>query len=86
LIENVVRLRWIALLNIGAFLSTRFSSIFTSNYLASKIQLVGIHFENLNLQMIFGNADIIIFNLFLLIIAEVFRVGAAMKNEQDLTI
>jgi hypothetical protein len=86
LIENAVRLRWIALFNIAAFLSTRLSSIFTSNYLGSKMELAGIEFENINLHMFFGNVDIVIFNLFLLIISEVFRLGAEMKNEQDLTI
>lgn len=84
--ENAVRLKWIALLNIGAFLSTRLNYIFTSNYLANKIELTGIYFENLTLNMIFANTDIVIFNLFLLIIAQVFKVGAEMKNEQDLTI
>jgi hypothetical protein len=86
LIENAVRLRWIALFNIAAFLFVRMNSIFTSNYLGSRMELVGIEFENINLHMLFGNVDIVIFNLFLLIIAEVFRVGAEMKNEQDLTI
>ncbi len=62
------------------------NSIFTSNYLGSRMELVGIEFENINLHMLFGNADIVIFNLFLLIIAELFRVGVEMKNEQDLTI
>jgi hypothetical protein len=85
IVENAIRLRWIALLTIAVFLTDRISAVITSSYLSNQIEFPGIEFTGFNLYTITGFE--IIFNaLFLLVIAEIFRIGAKLKEEHDLTI
>ncbi len=83
--ENALRLRWIAILGIATFLLDKFLSIYESSYVAERVGIMGIDFTGYN-GFVFANFEWILSNLFLLVIAEVFRIGAELKEEQDLTI
>ncbi len=85
LIENAVRLRWIALLGIAMVFIDKLISIINSSYLSNKLEFPGIKFTNMNIYTFF-NIESVINSLFLLVIAEVFRIGAKLKEEHDLTI
>jgi len=85
LLENAFRLRWIALLSIGILLVDKLSTILTSSYIKDHIEFAGIKFVTMNLYSLI-NIETIFNSLFLLVIAEVFRIGAKLKEEHDLTI
>jgi hypothetical protein len=83
--ENAIRLRYIALLNIVILLRDKIIIICSSTYLKDKIEFSGLEFSDFNLYT-FDNWKYIFLFLFLLIIAEAFRLGAQLKEENDLTI
>jgi hypothetical protein len=85
LIENALRLRWIALLGIAIFIVDKTFSFVIANYLSTHIEYSGIKFTGINPYFIL-NFETVLNSLFLLVIAEVFRIGAKLKEEQDLTI
>jgi hypothetical protein len=85
LMENAIRLRWIALLSIAILFTDKLIAVITSGYLSNHIEYPGVHFSTLNVYT-FLNIETVFSSLFLLVIAEVFRIGAKLKEEQDLTI
>lgn len=85
LIENALRLRWIALLGIAILFADKIMSYTIANYLSRHIEYSGVKFTGINTYII-QNVDSIFSSLFLLVIAEVFRIGAKLKEEQELTI
>jgi len=85
LIENALRLRWIALLGIAILIVEKTFSFVIANYLSTHIEYSGVKFTGINPYFIL-NFDTVLNSLFLLVIAEVFRIGAKLKEEQDLTI
>ncbi|WP_200975191.1 DUF2975 domain-containing protein [Echinicola sp. 20G] len=85
LVENAVRLRWIALLGIGIYFTDRITSTVTSSQLSKHLQFPEVDFTGINF-FAFLNFESIFGSLFLLVIAEVFRMGAQLKEENDLTI
>lgn len=85
LIENALRLRWIALLGIAILIVNKTFSFVIANYLSTHIEYSGVKFTGINPYFIL-NFETVLNSLFLLVIAEVFRIGAKLKEEQDLTI
>ena len=85
LIENAVRLRWIALFGVAIFFIDKITGSITAAYLNNYIELPGVKFEIINL-FTFINVESVFHSLFLLVIAEIFRLGAKLKEEHDLTI
>lgn len=84
-IKNAIRLRYIALLLILWLLLDKVTIIASSLYLKGKIELPGLEFHEFT-SYTFDNWKHIFLYLFLLIIAEAFRLGAQLKEENDLTI
>lgn len=84
-VKNAIRLRYIALLLIVSLLRDKLTIIASSFYLREKIELAGIEFYDFT-SYTFDNWKYIFIFLFLLIIAEAFRLGAQLKEENDLTI
>ena len=74
LVENAIRLRWIALLTIAIFLSDKLNTVLTSTFLAGKLQLESVQFTGSN-WLVLNHFETIFMSLFLLVIAEVFRVA-----------
>lgn len=85
IIENAIRLRGIALLSISTFFIERLASFASSFYLSDKLHFSGLEFTSINFYSFF-NTQSIFYSLFLLVIAEAFRIGALLKQESDLTI
>jgi len=85
IIENAIRLRWIALLGIGCIFFDRLATIFASFYLYDKLEYPGLEFTNINFFSFMTLQSVFSF-LFLWVIAEAFRIGSQMKQENDLTI
>jgi len=84
-VENALRLRGIAILGFGILFFVRMSSLFSSFYLKDKLEFPGIVFTNFY-SFTFVDFLLLLHFLFLLMIAEAFRKGALMKDENDLTI
>lgn len=84
-VKNAIRLRYIGLLLIVSLLRDKVTIIVSSAYLREKIELPGLEFYDLN-PYTFDNWKFIFLYLFLIIIAEAFRLGAQLKEENDLTI
>lgn len=85
LIENALRLRWIALLGVAILFADKITLYTASNYLSNHIEYPGVKFTNINVYII-QNSESVFSSLFLLVIAEVFRIGAKLREEQALTI
>ena len=85
LIENAVRLRWIALFGVAIFFIDKITGSISAAYLNNYIELPGVKFEIINMST-FINVESVFHSLFLLVIAEIFRLGAKLKEEHDLTI
>ena len=85
IIENAIRLRWIALLGIGCIFFDRLATIFASSYLYDKLEYPGLEFTNINFFSFITLQSVFSF-LFLWVIAEAFRIGSQLKQENDLTI
>lgn len=83
--KNAIRLRYIALLLIVTLLRDKITIIVSSHYFRDKIELPGLEFYDVT-SYTFDNWKHIFLYLFLLIIAEAFRLGAQLKEENDLTI
>lgn len=83
--RNAVRMRNMALLFILAFLIEKMYFLISSSYLADKLIFPGVNFTKISFYT-FAQWEYILFFLFLLVIAEAFRIGARLKNENDLTI
>lgn len=86
--ENAIRLRWIAILSIVACLIEAFHTLFSSLYLSDKLEFSGIQFFDSPFRSILflTRWEYILASLFLLVIAEAFRIGAQLKHENDMTI
>lgn len=85
LAKNAIRLRHIALLGIVLLLLDKVFTIISSSYLSNKLEFPGIEFNSFNYYS-YAEWKYIFLYLFLLIIAEAFRLGAQIKQENDLTI
>lgn len=83
--KNAIRLRYIALLNILLLVYNKVYFFISTSYLIDKIKFKGLEFSNLSWKS-FNGWKFIFLYLFLLIIAEAFRLGAQLKEENDLTI
>ena len=83
--KNAIRLRYIALLNIALLVIGQISFYVSMSYFSDKLKFPGLEFSNEALRAFNGWKYIFLY-LFLLIIAEVFRLGAQLKEENDLTI
>ncbi|WP_149275029.1 DUF2975 domain-containing protein [Pareuzebyella sediminis] len=83
--RNAVRMRNMALLFILAFMVEKIYFLISASYLADKLVFPGVHFTKISFYT-FAQWEYILFFLFLLVIAEAFRIGAQLKNENDLTI
>lgn len=83
--KNAIRLRYIALLNITLILISKISFFVSMSYFSDKLEFPGLEFSN-DIQNSFNGWKYIFLYLFLLIIAEAFRLGAQLKEENDLTI
>lgn len=86
IIENAIRLRWIAFLGIGLYVLTISATLISTSYLSDKLEFAGLEFNNYNLFTYITSKESIFYYLFLLVIAEAFRIGAQLKKENDLTI
>jgi len=84
-VKNAIRLRYIAILCIITLLRDKVTIIASSAYLREKMELSGLEFYDIN-PYTFGNWKYIFLYLFLIVIAEAFRLGAQLKEENDLTI
>lgn len=86
--ENAIRLRWIALLSIVVCVIESLRILFSSLYLSDKLEFSGIQFFDSPFRSILFliRWEYILASLFLLVIAEAFRIGAQLKQENDLTI
>lgn len=82
---NAIRLRTIALLMIAMFLTDKIYLITSSAYLRDKLEFTGLEFTSLNWYSLINWSYILLY-LFLIIIAEAFRLGAQLKEENELTI
>lgn len=82
---NAIRLRYIALLNILILLYNKVFLFISTSYLRDKMVFPGIEFHDIPWHALSGWQYIFLF-LFLLIIAEALRLGAQLKEENDLTI
>ncbi|WP_089894960.1 DUF2975 domain-containing protein [Kriegella aquimaris] len=85
IVENAIRLRWIALLGIAIFLLERTGLLISAYFFSDKLQVSGLEFTSVNFFSFFY-FETIFYALFLLVIAEAFRIGAELKKEADLTI
>ena len=85
LVENTVRLRRIALLGIATVIIEKIRTAGSSIYLSDTLEFSGVDFVGVNI-FTFTNLEYIFGSLFLLVIAEAFRIGALLKQENDLTI
>lgn len=83
--KNAIRLRYIALLNIFLLTYNKIFLFFSTSYLIDKIEFTGLEFHDFSWTSLNGWQYIFLY-LFLLIIAEAFRLGAQAKQENDLTI
>lgn len=83
--KNAIRLRYIALLNIVLLLIDKILIVVSSSYLSDKLEFPGLEFNTINWYS-FSSWKYIFLYLFLIIIAEAFRLGAQLKQENDLTI
>jgi hypothetical protein len=86
--ENARRLRWVAVLIIGMGVAER---LFTWSYyrlLVSKVELAGIQAHMVKLSdLTFGKPwDYLTAGILVLLLAEVFRLGVEMQDEQRLTV
>lgn len=84
-VKNAIRLRYISVLLMVALARDKILIMISSSYLRDKIELPGVEFYDLT-SYTFDNWKLIFLYLFLLIIAEAFRLGAQLKEENDLTI
>lgn len=84
-VKNAIRLRYIALLGIALLLLDKTFTIISSSFLSDKLEFPGLEFNIFNYYT-YANWVDILFYLFLIIIAEAFRLGAQLKQENDLTI
>ena len=85
IIKNAIRLRWIALLGIGCIFFDRLAAILASSYLYDKLEYPGLEFTHINFFTFITLQSVFSF-LFLWVIAEAFRIGSQLKQENDLTI
>lgn len=86
--ENARRLRWIAILIIGLGLAERLFTWIHYRLLVSKVELAGIkmHMSRLS-DLTFGMPwDFLTAGILVLLLAEVFRMGVEMQDEQKLTV
>ena len=88
ILENTVRLRGIAILILSACLIEVIHTTLSSLYLSDKLEYSGVQFVYSPMHTFFYGLkwEYIFCALFLLVIAEAFRVGSQMKQENDLTI
>lgn len=85
IVENAKRLRWIALLGIAIYLLGFIATLASSFYFNGKLELINLEFTNFN-RFSFVSSNSVFNYLFLLVIAEAFRIGALLKKENELTI
>ena len=84
-VKNAIRMRHMALLFILMFFIDKLYLLISSSYLSDLLEFPGIRFSS-NYFYSFAGWEYVFFYLFLLVIAEAFRVGAQLKQENDLTI
>ena len=85
IVKNAIRLRWIALFGITTIFVQKIKMVISNIYLSDQMDLIDLkttsNFFSFSIlsEAVFGY-------LFLLVLAEVFRVGAMLKEESELTI
>ncbi|MBM1106410.1 DUF2975 domain-containing protein [Aurantibacter crassamenti] len=84
-VKNAIRLRWIAILGLIILFFDRLSTLSSATYFSSKLEYSGLEFNAFNVFSLM-EFDTLFIYLFLLVIAEAFRLGAQLKEENDLTI
>lgn len=84
-VANANRLKNIAFLGMAYFVLENFRTLFSSHYFSDKLESVNVDFTEIHFLSWFSLESLLI-SLFLLVIAETFRVGALLKKENDLTI
>ena len=83
--ENAARLKWIVMLNLLALGINQLSFFAASWYFDPRIAIE--HDISLGVQWFsFGGVGMVLWSIFFIIITEVFRIGATLKREHDLTI
>ena len=85
MVKNAIRMRNMALLFIVVFFIDKLNLLISSLYLSDKLEFSGITFTGINYYF-FSRWEYVFFYLFLLVIAEAFRIGSLLKEENDLTI
>lgn len=85
MLVNAIRLRHIALLGIVYFILEHLMTLISAHYFSDKLEYSNVSFTELHLFSWF-NLNVLLTSLFLLVIAEAFRIGARLKEENDLTI
>jgi hypothetical protein len=83
--ENAIRLRYIGLLGITFFVLDRLGTVVSASYFSDRLEFSGMVFTSFNLFS-WVTLNSLFVSLFLLVIAEAFRIGARLKEENDLTI
>lgn len=84
--KNAIRLRWIAVLGIFFYVVSVSATLISTSYLSDKLEFENLEFTNKGLFAYVASKSAVFYYLFLLVIAEAFRVGAQLKKENDLTI
>lgn len=84
-VENATRLRAIAIFGIGLFFIDKVATTYSAYYFSSQLELSNLNFTSMNIFS-FQHLESVFGALFLLVIAEAFRIGAQLKKENDLTI
>ncbi|WP_422079475.1 DUF2975 domain-containing protein [Ulvibacterium sp.] len=85
IVENAIRLRYIGLLGIVFFILDRLGTVISASYFSDRLEFSGMVFTSFNLFS-WVTLNSLFISLFLLVIAEAFRIGAQLKAENDLTI
>lgn len=84
-VKNAIRMRHMALLFIMVFFIDKLYLFISSSYLSDKLDFQGVGFIRIHYYGL-ARWEYIFFYLFLLVVAEAFRIGAQLKHENDLTI
>ncbi|WP_209404276.1 DUF2975 domain-containing protein [Pseudozobellia sp. WGM2] len=85
IVDNANRLRKIAIIAIALFLIDKLAITYSAYYFSDKLEFNDLNFTSINMFS-FQHLESVFGALFLLIIAEAFRIGAQLKKENDLTI
>ncbi len=88
ILQNAIRIRWMGWLIVGAELLRNLVAYLAMFHLKSKVIMQGASISHASFWLHLSELrlDIIFVGVVVLLIAEIFRLGAKMKEEQDLTV